>query len=82
MCKLMNHMLNFKQYTSEFHMSKNSHEVRLYFEYYNKATCQSRDSVRAMLTEKFIALLDYIRKEERMKTNDRSINIKDLGNKW
>lgn len=38
------------------------------------------DSVR-MLTEKFIALLDYIRKEERMKTNDRSINIKDLGNK-
>lgn len=34
-----------------------------------------------MLTEKFITLLDYIRKEERMRTNDRSINIKNLGNK-
>ena len=34
-----------------------------------------------MLTEKFIGLLDYIRKEERMRTNDISINIKNLGNK-
>lgn len=46
-----------------------------------KVMCQSFwDSVRTMLTEKFIALLDYIRKEERMKTNDISI-IKNLGNK-
>ena len=47
-----------------------------------KAMCQSFwDSVKAMLTGKCTALLDYIRKEEGMKTNDISIYIKNLGNK-